>query len=187
MISIYFNLIIYQLLIRFFIIMSQTCVSFFCGCQYYLGYDTEINSKVYFSIFFMIFVLIVAVKVGSTWFIYKDYYPMKERSPVLCILMITFISIQLIIYPIAYTYNYFTRNWGQYKYIYRTLFYAFDGSIYFIFLLRSLRLVYAHEIDTSRSKTIIFKFFKHEYNLLLITVLMILLKIVPIVISNTWD
>lgn len=75
--------------------------------------------------------------------------------------MIACISIQLIIYPIAYTYNYFTRNWAEFKDIYRTLFYAFDGSIYFIYLLRSLRLVYAHEIDTSRSKTKVFKFFKH--------------------------
>ncbi len=47
-------------------------------------------------------------------------------------------------YPLAYTYNYFTRNWGDYKYIYRTIFYAFDGSLYMIYLMRSLRLVYAH-------------------------------------------
>jgi len=103
---------------------------------------------------------------------------------VLCILMIMFIAIQLINYPLAYTYNYFTRNWGDFKYIYRTMFYAFDGCLYFIYLLRSLRLVYAHEIDNSRSKTLIFKFFKHEYYLTIIIFLMIIIKIIPILATN---
>lgn len=98
--------------------------------------------------------------------------------------MITVIAIQLILYPLAYTYNYFTRNWGEFKYIYRTSFYAFDGCLYFIYLLRSLRLVYAHEIDTSRSKTSIFKFFKHEYNIVLFMFVMVMIKIIPIVTSN---
>jgi len=75
--------------------------------------------------------------------------------------MITFIAIELILYPLVYTYNYFTRNWGDIKFAYRTVFYGLDGSLYLIYLIRSLRLVYAHEIDTSRSKTWIFKFFKH--------------------------
>jgi hypothetical protein len=50
---------------------------------------------------------------------------MKERSPVLCIMMITCIATQLIMYPLAYSYNYFTRNWGDFKYTYRAVFYAF--------------------------------------------------------------
>jgi len=109
----------------------------------------------------MLIVMALCVRIGSEWFIFKDYYPMKERSPVLCIMMIICISLQLIIYPLAYTYNYFTRNWGSFKLIYRTIFHALDGSLYMLYLMRSLRLVYAHEIDISRSKTFIFKFFKH--------------------------
>lgn len=105
----------------------------------------------------------------------------------LCILTIIVIAINLIIYPLAYTYNYFTRNWGDFKYAYRTMFYAFDGCIYFIYLLRSLRLVYAHEIDTSRSKTWIFKFFKNEYNLVLFLFAMIMAKITPILVTNYSD
>ena len=69
---------------------------------------------------------------------------MKERSPVLCIMMITCIAIQLVMYPLAYTYNYFTRNWGDFKYTYRTVFYAFEGSLYLLYVMRALRLVYAH-------------------------------------------
>ncbi len=102
-------------------------------------------------------------------------------------MMITVIAIQLVIYPLAYTYNYFTRNWGDFKYIYRTLFHALDGTVYFLYLLRSLRLVYAHEIDTSRSKTAIFKFFKHEYNLILFVLLVIGLKIIPILVNEDDD
>jgi hypothetical protein len=94
--------------------------------------------------------------------------------------MIVVIATQLIIYPLSYTYNYFTRNWGNFKYIYRNLFYAFDGCLYLIYLLRSLRLAYAHEIDTSRSKTWIFRFFKHEYNLVLFLLGTIIAKIIPI-------
>lgn len=109
---------------------------------------------------------------------------MKERSPVLCILMIAFFAIQLILYPLIYSYNYFTRNWGDIKYTYRTLFYALDGSVYLIYLIRSLRLVYAHEIDTSRSKTWIFRFFKNEYNLVLFIVVTIVIKIIPILCSD---
>jgi hypothetical protein len=135
----------------------------------------------------MLLIVTVCVRIGSEWFIFKDYYPMKERSPVLCILMIAFVALQLIIYPLAYTYNYFTHNWGDFKYIYRSIFYALDGSLYFIYLLRSLRLVYAHEIDTSRSKTLIFKLFKHEYNLVIFTLLVILIKIIPIIIANYGD
>jgi hypothetical protein len=92
----------------------------------------------------MIVVLFLCVRIGSEWFIFKDYYPMKEKSPVLCIMMIICIAMQLIIYPLSYTYNYFTRNWGDFKIIYRIIFYAFDGSLYMLYVMRSLRLCYAH-------------------------------------------
>ena len=139
--------------------MSRNCVQLFCGCEYFL--DEDINPKVYFSIGWMLIVLTVSVRIGSEWFIFKDYYPMKERSPVLCILMITCVAIQLIMYPLAYTYNYFTYNWGDFKYTYRIVFYALDGSLYLLYIMRSLRLAYAHEIDVSRRATWIFKFMKH--------------------------
>jgi len=97
--------------------------------------------------------------------------------------MITVITVQLILYPIVFVYNFFTNNFEQTKYLFKDFYYAFDGSVYFIYLLRSLRLVYAHEIDTSRSKSWIFKFFKHEYYLVLFTMLMMLVKVMPIVFS----
>jgi hypothetical protein len=133
----------------------------------------------------MLLIIALSVLIGSEWFIFKDYYPMKERSPVLCILMIVVMAVQLLIYPLAYTYNYFTRNWGEFKYIYRTFFYAFDGCLYFIYLLRSVRLVYAHEIDSSRSKTWIFQFFRHEYNQVLLVLGMMLVKVVPVLVAES--
>lgn len=124
--------------------MNQNCANIFCGCEYYAGNNSAVSAKVYLEIGFILFVVTLSVRIGSEWFIFKDYYPMKERSPVLCILMITFASVQLIMYPIVYTYNYFTQNWDDFKYVYRTIFFGLDGSLYFLYLLRSLRLVYAH-------------------------------------------
>jgi len=164
--------------------MSRDCVQLFCGCEYYFGKDEEVDTKVYIAVGFMLVVVTAAVRIGSEWFIFKDYYPMKERSPVLCILMITFFAIQLLLYPLVYTYNYFTFNWGDIKYAYRTIFYGLDGSLYLIYLIRSLRLVYAHEIDTSRSKTWIFNFFKNEYNLVIFILVTLVIKIIPILCTN---
>ena len=50
----------------------------------------------------------ICVKMGLEWFIFKDYYPLKEKSPILCIMMVLAIGTNLIIYPIIYTSNYFT-------------------------------------------------------------------------------
>jgi len=41
------------------------------------------------------------------------------------------------------------------------LWYGLDGAIYFIYLVRSLRLIYAHTTDVSRQHTWIFKLFRH--------------------------
>ena len=172
--------------------MSQTCAQFFCGCEYYLGglpdddtIDRSVNTKVYLSIGWMLLILTVCVGIGSQWFIFKDYYPMKERSPVLCIMMIMCIAVQLIMYPLAYTYNYFTWNWGDFKYIYRAVFHAFDGSLYLLYLIRSLRLAYAHQIDISRRQTWIFNFMKHEYYLAAFFILVTFIKIIPIIIYQS--
>ena len=99
-------------------------------------------------------------------------------------MMIVCIAMQLIIYPLAYTYNYFTRNWGDFKLIYRIIFCAFDGSLYTVYLMRSLRLCYAHEIDISRSKTKIFQFFKREYFMASFLILVAAIKIVPIIMTS---
>jgi hypothetical protein len=60
-----------------------------------------------------------------------------------------------------------------------------DGGVYLIYLLRTMRLVYAHEVDASRSKIWIFKLFKHEYYLVFVTVIVMLIKVIPI-IFNDW-
>jgi hypothetical protein len=59
-------------------------------------------------------------------------------------------------------------------------FYGLDGAIYFIYILRSLRLVYAHTTDPSRQNTFIFILFKYEYILGLVSVLLMILRMVPI-------
>lgn len=59
-------------------------------------------------------------------------------------------------------------------------YYGLDGTIYFIYILRSLRLVYAHTTDPSRQKTSIFKLFKYEYLLGCLAIFLMLLRMVPI-------
>lgn len=99
-------------------------------------------------------------------------------------MMITCIAVQLIMYPLAYTYNYFTRNWSDFVYTYRTVFYAFQGSLYLLYVIRALRLVYAHEIDNSRRNTWVFKFMKNEYFLVGFMVVVTVVKIIPVLVSN---
>jgi 4-hydroxybenzoate polyprenyltransferase len=60
------------------------------------------------------------------------------------------------------------------------LWYGLDGAIYFVYLVRSLRLIYAHTTDVTRQNTIIFKLFKHEYLLGLICAALLLLRIIPV-------
>ena len=106
-----------------------------------------------------------AVKLGLDWFIFKDYYPLKEKSPILTILLLICISVQILHYPILFIYNYFTIAFDQYhatKTLYRIVSGATWGIPYFIYFLKSMRLVYAHETHSSRSKSLPFIIFKKE-------------------------
>lgn len=91
---------------------SNSCSYLFCGCEFirtvYDDNEQQVAFKVYFCIFWVLVVVMAGVKMGLEWFIFKDYYPLKERSPILCIMMIMSVCCQLILYPIIYTANYFT-------------------------------------------------------------------------------
>jgi hypothetical protein len=121
-----------------------------------------------------------ALKTGTEWFIYKDYYPLKERSPLLCIIMISFVALEILLYPILFIHNYFTQSFDRGEYFYRMFYYGLDGTIYSIYVIRSIRLVYAHTTDPSRQKTFIFKMFKHEYYLGALAVALMLFRMLPI-------
>ena len=62
----------------------------------------------YFCIFWVLLIVMAGIKMGLEWFIFKDYYPLKEKSPILCIMMVMSICLQLILYPVIYTSHYFT-------------------------------------------------------------------------------
>ena len=59
---------------------------------------------------------------------------------------------------------------------YRAMSTAFWGTTYFIFFLRAMRIVYAHETHSSRNKSIAFFLFKREILLASITCLWILVR-----------
>lgn len=63
--------------------MVFACDSF-CGCESYCSNayndncdDTDIGARVYVSILAIIIVIGVSVRVGTEWFIFKDYFPLK--------------------------------------------------------------------------------------------------------------
>lgn len=96
---------------------ANTCSYLFCGCESIKTiYDTEevaVQPKVFFCIFWVLLIIMAGVKMGLQWFIFKDYYPLKEKSPILCIMMIMSICTQLILYPVIYTSNYFTLVFSE--------------------------------------------------------------------------
>jgi len=94
--------------------------------------------------------------------------------------MIGFMTLQIILYPMLYISNYFTRSFDRSEYIYRMFYYGLDGTIYFIYVLRSLRLVYAHTTDPSRQNTSVFKMFKYEFCLGILSIILMLLRMLPI-------
>ena len=100
----------------------------------------------------IVVVVLGGVKLGLDWFVFKDYYPLKERSPLLCIMLIVVISMELILYPSIYIYSFYTNKFPQYEYLYRSLYGAFWNASYFLYMLRAFRICYAHEVDASRSR-----------------------------------
>lgn len=103
----------------------------------------------------------LSVKLSLEWFIYKDYFPLKEKSPILTILMIFGICVQVILYPLIYSINYFTYvfTWPHARSYFRAIQVGFEYSVYTVYLLRCLRIAYAHETDKSRRKTFSFRVF----------------------------
>ena len=63
----------------------------FCGCYTYYHTAEHQDPALLRACFFVVFMIVYtmfAVKVGLDWFIFKDYYPLKERSPILSILLL---------------------------------------------------------------------------------------------------
>jgi hypothetical protein len=69
-----------------------------------------VSPKVYLLFAFTLLVFIGSIKLTTSWFIYKDYYPLKERSPVLCIMLALSICGHAVLYPTIYIFSYLT-NW----------------------------------------------------------------------------
>ena len=100
---------------------------------------------------------------GIDWFLLKDFYPLKEKSPILCIMLIVSICGQILLYPIMYIVQYFTNSlmFNENKLKFRALNVSLEFSIFALYLLRCLRISYAHDTHSSRSKHFSFKIFKN--------------------------
>lgn len=75
--------------------------------------------------------------------------------------MIFGIAVQMGLYPMVYVVNYFTYDFTEprVRSYFRAIQVGFEYSVYSVYLLRCLRISYAHQIDKSRRKTLIFRMF----------------------------
>lgn len=127
----------------------------------------DINNN-HLTIFLWSLVPILSVTVGIHFFIKwinnMDYFPLKERSPLLCIALMVSLLISINIYPSLIISFYYSDGLhdGLFK-IYTALFYATKSMSYLIYAIRSLRIVYAYRLQESmrHSTHFVFRFFKN--------------------------
>lgn len=122
----------------------------------------EVIPEVYVYFIFSIITILLGIKLGIEWFIFKDYYPLKEKSPILCILLIMSICGQLLIYPMLFITNYFTNVFVDVstRLKFRSVQSGLEFSVFIIYLIRTLRISYAHDTHSSRSKSLAFRIFQ---------------------------
>lgn len=114
--------------------------------------------------------------------------------------MIFSICAQVILYPLIYSINYFTFMFqdARIRQYFRAVQVALEFSVYSVYLLRCLRIWYAHGVDKTRRKSVPFFVFKHE-NLLALAVMVVgILRALPVIFDpclydvaksggNCWD
>lgn len=82
-------------------------IASFCGSMAGVNEDSTYKWWLLTCGLFFIGVVFIALRFTIRWIMYKDYYPLKERSPMLCLILLYFLTIELIIYPIQVICNYF--------------------------------------------------------------------------------
>jgi hypothetical protein len=130
---------------------------------------------------FILAVSIWSIKLGTNWFIYKDYYPLKERSPVLCIMLVLSICGQAVLYPIIYIVSYLTNWFESSREGFRALGGVLQFSIFTIYVMRCLRVFYAHRVHSSRNSTLVYLVFQKEYILAFSIIILGIIKCVIVV------
>lgn len=105
----------------------------------------------------------------------------------LCILMVLSICVQLIMYSVIYTFNYFTGLFVEVRHGFRAVEAALEFSVYGIFFLRCLRIWYAHRTDKRRKGTLAYWVFEREERLAAVIVFAALLKFVVVFVQPWLD
>ena len=97
-----------------------------------------------------IFIAIGAcLKYTTQWIKYWDYYPVKERTPLLNLLLILVLTVTVSMYPWQVIYSYVTYREDSdhiIGHVYAIGFSIFRFVPYFIYVLRSLRIYYAYNV-----------------------------------------
>jgi hypothetical protein len=78
----------------------------------------------------------------------------------LCIVLLMFLTIQLIMYPIQVITNYYMNGKENYD-VFRVVYCGIKTMGSFIYVIRSLRIYYAYKVHDNMRSHFVFRFFKH--------------------------
>lgn len=149
-----------------------------CGSKQGMSTDSSGQSWLFFHGMFVVAVLSATLRYTVAWINYKDYFPLKERSPLLCISLMAVLTVELLLYPVQVLANYFLSG-DEPAEVFRVLHCGLKTMGSFIYVLRSLRINYAYRLDDNMRSHKVFRLFKHENYLVLTVLLLAVLRLVP--------
>lgn len=127
-----------------------------------VGVNESSNYRVWLLVCgaWIVLCLFFMLRFSIKWIMFKDYFPLKERSPMLCLLLLMFLTFQLILYPIHVVTDYYMDGKENLD-IFRVLYCALKTIGEFIYFIRSLRIYYAYKVQDNMRSHVIFQFFKN--------------------------
>lgn len=131
---------------------------------------------------YIFIVLAVLLPTTKKWLKCRDYYPIKERSPLLSLLLGWVLLFFTCLYPWQIIYSYVSGK--SRADAYRIGYYTFKYSAYFIYMVRSFRICYAYRVF-NRDTWVFRNIFAKEWVLVLVTILMLYLKSIPVTYFET--
>lgn len=155
--------------------MSDSAI---CGSKQSIDIDSGSQTWLFLHGVFVMCVITANMRYMVRWINFKDYFPLKERSPLLCMVLLMFLSLELILYPMQVLVNYFL-NGHEFADIFRVLHCGTKTMGSFIYVLRSLRINYAYRLEDNMRSHKVFRLFKHELHLVLTVLLLAVLRLIP--------
>ena len=132
----------------------------FCGSMVGVNEDSHYKAWLLVCGLWIVICLFFMLRFSIRWIMLKDYFPLKERSPMLCLVLLMFLTFELILYPVQVVVNYYMDG-KEDQDVFRVLYCAVKTMGAFIYVLRSLRIYYAYKVQDNMRSHMVFRFFKH--------------------------